>query len=535
MSVILTTSTLSTVAGEEVQNTSCPGVRTLNFRFEDATDWRNGGKILDLAQQSLSYWNNTSANKSDPYFFDYFTAPSDNAWDFMRASTFLQRPITDQDNTFEVCERGWNCTVEISFVGPTYKCGEVSRGVGKAGVLRQSTGIAVPPFSVDDLAPTGNFTYIAHTQQGEYAFPQMPKMAKGGIPLMDPPFPKHLGAFRTEPIIWLGYAEFNEDFTSQYLNGTESVQNHEAFTPVVVACEHYEANYTAEIIYRDGLQIPRIKDRRLLDPVINTTFAPGLKADDGTLDETVAVPESNYVLPQDLKTYRRTAGYHSMGHFLRWTLNGTVQNNVQDTRAIHTALFDHRFHYARRNVIELIEAWYGNLLTSMFARPRFQAVVWAAKTDEQTGTRRTGAGPEADYLYPCTRSRPAVRYLYRTRVLATVYGVLVLVALLGIVAGGLAIRKNGGVSRDTRFSSIVQATRGPTLDKMDWGQAGAVSRDMRGVKLGYGLLDEPDSPRRGRKATFSAGDPESRSVVSRLGFGCEGEVVQLGGLKGEQH
>lgn len=77
---------------------------------------------------SLSYWNNTSSNKSDPYFFDYYTAPSENAAEFLHASTYLQQPIVDQENTFEVCERGWNCTVEIDFGGPAYKWTEVGRG-----------------------------------------------------------------------------------------------------------------------------------------------------------------------------------------------------------------------------------------------------------------------------------------------------------------------------------------------------------------------------------------------------------------------
>ncbi|GJD03644.1 HET domain-containing protein [Colletotrichum higginsianum] len=62
----------------EAQNTTCTGVRFLNFRLEDTADWRKGGKTKDLSQMSLSYWNNTSSNKSDPYFFDYHTAPREN-------------------------------------------------------------------------------------------------------------------------------------------------------------------------------------------------------------------------------------------------------------------------------------------------------------------------------------------------------------------------------------------------------------------------------------------------------------------------
>ncbi|TDZ21196.1 hypothetical protein Cob_v005686 [Colletotrichum orbiculare MAFF 240422] len=517
LAVILTTSTLVVMPATEVQNTTCPGVRTLNFRFEDTTDWRNGGKIEDLSQMSLSYWNNTSKDKSDPYFFDYYTAPSENAEEFMHASTYLQRPIVDQENAFEVCERGWNCSVEISFVGPAYKCAEIARGIGNHSVLVQSSGTVLPPFSMNDLAPTGNFTYIAWTLLGEYGYLQMARMKKGGIPVMEPPYPEHLGAFRTEPVIWIGYSELNDTFTRAYLNSSEPVQNPEAFTPVIVACEHYEANYTAELIYRDGMQLPRIKDRKFLAPVINTTYIPDLQVNDGTMDKTVAVPESNYILPQDIKTYRRTAGYHSMGLFLRTKLNGTIMEpgKVEETGVVQTSLIDHRFHFVRPNVIGLIETWYGNLLMSMFARPRFQAVVWAAKTEEQTGTRRKGVGPEADYLYPCVRSRPAVRYHYRTSILVGVYGVLVSLALLGIVVGSLAVRRNGGVSRDMRFSSIVEATRGTALDKLSWGGSasdyGNDYGDPRRVKVGYGMLTEYES---------------TSPLSPRFGFGVKGDVTQ---------
>ncbi|KAL2874782.1 hypothetical protein SGCOL_010036 [Colletotrichum sp. CLE4] len=513
---------ITAVPGEEVQNTTCPGVRTLNFRFEDQTDWRNGGKIEDLSQQSLSYWNNTSSNKSDPYFFDYYTAPSENAEEFMHAITYLQRPITDQDTTFEVCERGWNCTVEIYFVGPAYRCREVSRG-GKINHTLSSIRTSVPPFSMNDLAPKGNYTYIANTLQGEYAFPQMAKMKKGGIPVMPPPYPKHLGAFRTEPVIWIGYSELNEAFTSVYLNSSEPVQNEDAFTPVLVACEHYEANYTAEIIYRDGMQLPKIKSRRFLAPVVNTTFFPGLDANDGTMDETIAVPESNYILPQDVKTYRRTAGYHSMGLFLRNKLNGTIREpgKVEETGVVQTSLIDHRFHFVRPNLIGLIEAWYGNLLMSMFARPRFQAVVWAAQINEQTGIRRTGLGPKTDYLYPCVRSRPAIRFHYRTSTLVGVYGILISLALLGAMAGAMAIRRNAG-SRGTRFSDIIEATRGPELDKMSLRayklRLRTTSITSKTPRLGYGKLKSLMDGENGVKS--------SEDHTCRIGFGFQGDVEQ---------
>ncbi|WQF89841.1 hypothetical protein CDEST_14855 [Colletotrichum destructivum] len=158
---------------------------------------------------SLSYWNNTSSNKSDPYFFDYYTAPSENAAEFLQMSTYLQRPIVDQENTFE--------TIEIDEVG------QVARG---DFVLKQSSGAMVPPFSMNKLAPTGNYTYIAHAI-----------------------FREHLA----------------DAFTSVYLNSSEPVQDCEAFTPVLVACDTRLTTPT-EMVYRDGMQLPTIKNREFLAP-----------------------------------------------------------------------------------------------------------------------------------------------------------------------------------------------------------------------------------------------------------------------------
>ncbi|EQB57993.1 hypothetical protein CGLO_01817 [Colletotrichum gloeosporioides Cg-14] len=159
----------------------------------------------------------------------------------------------------------------------------------------------------------------------------------------------------------------------------------------------------------------------------------------------------------------------------------------------------------------------------MFARPRFQAVVWAAQTGEQTGTRRTGLGPAENYLYDCTRSRPAVRYHYRTRILVSVYGILIFLGFLGIMAGTIAIRRNGGVSRGTGFSSIVEATRGPTLDRMDWG----AGKEYGPVKIGYGLLKTRDGDLKRPDGEILGNDVNAMPPRSRFGFGFEGDVDQL--------
>ncbi|KAH0441690.1 hypothetical protein CcaCcLH18_01950 [Colletotrichum camelliae] len=209
--VILTTNTLLVQPTEEVQQTTCPGVRTLNFSQEVIGDWRDRTKINGLYPISVNFWNTTSVNMSDPGFFDYWAGRTDQVDQVLLAGTILQRPYTNFDETLMVCEKGWNCTAEIEFVGPGYKCQELARGVGaKVGTLQQESGEARVPFPYEDLGPAGNYTWIAHASLGDYTNPQLNDTWGGGIPRMEPPFPKNLGAFRTEPVVWVGYSSIME-------------------------------------------------------------------------------------------------------------------------------------------------------------------------------------------------------------------------------------------------------------------------------------------------------------------------------------
>ncbi|KAF6812499.1 hypothetical protein CPLU01_14880 [Colletotrichum plurivorum] len=529
LSVILTTSTLTTVPSQETVNATCPGVRSLNFSLRNKIIGQSRARINDLDQQALVYWNETSNNESDEHFLEYYTAPTGYYEDFFDTVTYLQEPILHQKDVYKVCEKGWNCTVEIHFVGPAFKCSEIIRGDEGPGFLQQSSGRADIPFDVQDLAPTGNHTYIAKTLLGEYANPQL-EVLSGGKPTMPPPYPKHLGALRTEPIIWIGYSELKEDYNfTELLGENPDVQRPDAFTTVVIACEHFVANYTLETVYRDGVQTPNITAVDLISPIINTTYIPDREADDGTLDKTVAEPESSYILPQDTERYTRTAIYHSMGLMIRMILSGKIEGIKQSSdennaiKVLKTNLIDPRISLPRRNIAGLIASWYPNIFISLFARPRFQAVVWARKTDEQTGTRTAGANSRADYMYKCTRSRPAVKYIYNERILVSAYSVLIFLALLGVLAGTTALRRNAGVSRGTEFSSIVEATRGPILNKIDWGER----KKYRSVKIGYGLLKVRDGDLKRPEGESLVNDPVARHVRSSFGFGFEGHVDQL--------
>lgn len=119
----------------------------------------------------------------------------------------------------------------------------------------------------------------------------------------------------------------------------------------------------------------------------------------------------------------------------------------------------------------------------------------AAKSGEQTGNRITSNIPGSDespYLYPCQKFRTINVYSYQMRGLWIVYTIAAALTLVCIAAGALAIRDNGGVTRNTRFSSIVAATRGPALEKIAWRgplqDRGDVPAEVKTLRLGYGVM-----------------------------------------------
>ncbi|KAK6854158.1 hypothetical protein PG995_009251 [Apiospora arundinis] len=182
----------------------CPGVKTLNFSLESVLDWRNNTKIDGLTSRSVSEWN-TTRKGGEADFFDYWTFTSTFMKGIAWAAIYQKRAVYKPSASQEACGLDWNCRYTIRFTGPGYNCNITSAGVGST-----SKGLRgnVPPFSTDSLLPRGNLSYIAYATGGEYAAEQMKDedVYFGGIPKMDPPYPKSLGAFRVEPVLWVGYS-----------------------------------------------------------------------------------------------------------------------------------------------------------------------------------------------------------------------------------------------------------------------------------------------------------------------------------------
>lgn len=254
-----------------------------------------------------------------------------------------------------------------------------------------------------------------------------------------------------------------------------------------------------------------------------------------------AVPEAHYVYPNDTARYRRTAAYHSFGKMLRQFINGTVAvegtlvQPIENTQAIQTKLLDQRSNYFPYPDLQgRVEALYDDMILSVLSNPQFVEVVWAARPDEQSGTLVQGGILDdddgknvSDYLYNCTRFRTENVWSYHKRDLWIVYGTYAFFTLLCMAAGARAIYENGGVTRNTQFSSVVAATRGPALEKIAWQgplqDRGDVPHEVKKVKLGYGVMSDMNT---GRLSTWSTPmstpmSPPHHTTTS--GQGGEGE------------
>ncbi|KAL2267404.1 hypothetical protein VTJ83DRAFT_4681 [Remersonia thermophila] len=558
MTVILTPATLTVAPRVEVQQGLCPGVRTLNFESEGAKNWRNLERINGYRVVSLSLYNSTvkdSHHLTEPFnstFFDYYTGSSLPV-DLVAAQSVLTGAVIPRRHaTLETCGGGWNCSYQITFVAPAYKCSVFAKG--PAFDMDQLMLAGAPQhFHPNNLMPNGDYSYLAETNAGNYARKQL-DVAPGGAPLMKPPFPKHLGAFRTEPALWIGYSRLTRPGKPP-LNRTDPDWN-TAFEAVVLRCEHYLANYIVRFNHTSSGQTTKVLRRDFLRPVINTTYDPlTLAVDDGTLDNTTAIPKSNYVLPvPDFETYRVVAAYHSLGSRLRAYLQGVIQFLPfadPQTEATKTRIIDVDTYLPATNLAEAIQGLYENITLSLLSNPQFAVVAWAARPDLRSGVSsppdgnnqavgpyEAASGTQVDegypYKYPCTRTRLANAYVFNRRDMWIAYAAALSVALLAVVLGSAALSQNGLLAREAMVSNIVAATRAPALDRLPWGDGrmriaergkgrrkwGEVPDEVLYARLGYGAATAEDAGVEGKgKTTGWEGSVDARGNRRMVYYG----------------
>ncbi|KAF7552120.1 hypothetical protein G7Z17_g4556 [Cylindrodendrum hubeiense] len=500
--VIFTSETLSVVPKTMRENTTCGGIQTLNFTHEETNDFRHPQRASNgLVKLSVSLWNTTQASgdiePNNENSFDYWIASSTQFKEVAMRSQYLRQVVSRKGADVDICGRGWNCTFNIEFTGPSYKCETLASGIDSKV---KKLGDAECPFNTSMLVPKGNYTYYTLSDRGEYGGEQIIS-EDGGVPKTKKrPYPKNLGAFRTEPLLWVGYAVTNRTPDDVPENKSSPNFSNDAFVPKIFGCEHYETKYKVKLNYTNGIQFHEVK-REIGDKIIDTRFLPGKNiGNEGLLDNTTATPPSNYVFPKDLHLYRKTAAYHSVGRQMRDIINGTITllNKVANTRALETRLIERNNYLPIDNFEVEIEKFYEEIILSLLSDPQFLAVSWAYDPSK-TALIPTG---DRNMRFPCMRERTTNVYRYHRDDLWVVYSLAILMAVIAVVFGVAAMR-NEYVVRDTRFSSIVAATRGQSLNRVQWEE----DRSVKKLKVGFGLV--PDV----------AGE-------AKYGFGLEGDVAQ---------
>lgn len=200
-----------------------------------------------------------------PGWFDYYTAPKEAWVQIATLAAYNAKPLMLSGADVDICGLGWNCSYTINFTAPGYKCTEVANG---ADAAVNSLGAQKPPkgLTTDLLLPTGNYSYYTYAFGSEYSGAQMNESWPGGMPVTKPPYPKNLGAWRTEPVIWFGYVtRAGEGEMPKFRNDSRW---DEWFVPKVAACENWETDYVVRFNLEGQAQTTEVMSRRFLHKLI---------------------------------------------------------------------------------------------------------------------------------------------------------------------------------------------------------------------------------------------------------------------------
>jgi hypothetical protein len=368
-------------------------------------------------------------------------------------------------------------------MGPGYKCDDITNSPPPNA-----------PIKMNQIAPKGNFTYVAEVDQDDYKSPQIDTL--NGVPRQPPPYPAALGVFESEPILWVGYAiKTNTSYPADSPYAKKWKVVHE---PKMFKCVMHHTNYTFEMNYNLS-QSATLKQRDFIKPLVDTTLMPNL----GNNSDWVAFPESNYIRPgQDPKAYKLAAAYHSMGALLRAFLRGSVEKTtdvfiVTKSDISETRLMDARTSDPIPNLMEGIQGLFEEMLISLLSEP----TLIIAETQD----------------VPCIKTRTMNQFRYYKRYLWVGYTIVIGVTFCFVLIGAWSIYQNG-VASDVLFSRIMVTTRNPTLDHLSVGAClggDPFPKELTETKLRFGVLLE-DNPREG-----------PLGVVEHCCFGTMGETKEI--------
>lgn len=462
--------------------TRCTNVGNLNFDRESDFNFR---RLPDdeVRRQSLSYYNTTDLDGKKEGYFDYYDQPSKNSRRLAISAAYLRRPQPRLQAALAFCGEGWNCTYSINFEGPGYKCDDIT-----------NTPPANAPFKLNQIAPEGNFTYVADVDRDDYKSPQID--TTNGVPTQPPPYPDSLGVFESEPVLYIGYAiKTNETYPedSPYFKKWKKV--HE---PKMFSCVMHHTNYTFQMTYNLS-QTATLMQRDFLRPVIDTTLKPNL----GNNSDWVAAPATNFVRPgSDPKAYKKVAAYHAMGALLRSFLRGSMSKTtdvlvVTKSDISETRLVDPKTSDPMPTLITDLQGLFEEMLISLLSEP---TLVVASAQD-----------------VPCMKTRTINVFRYYKRGLWIGYIIVISMTFIFILIGAWSIYQNG-VASDVLFSRIMVTTRNPTLDHLSVGAClggDPFPKELTETKLRFGVLLE-ENPREGPLGT-----------VEHCCFGTVGETKEI--------
>ncbi|KAF2800080.1 hypothetical protein K505DRAFT_229565 [Melanomma pulvis-pyrius CBS 109.77] len=458
---VLSPAALTSETRVTLNQTHCPAVASLNFSHESVYDFRN---VNNYPGASLVYYNTTDTKGTTEGWFDYYDQPSKNARRLTVTSAYLRKAATLTKASNNSCGADWDCSYDLKFQAPGYKCDEASAD-------------DVPPFNLSVLAPEGKNIYYSNVDLNDYANPQI-DTDDDGMPVQKPPYPDSLGVFQSEPVLWIGYSLNTSkpyDKSSPYAELWRNV--HE---PKIFKCVLHYTDYTFNIKYEESIQNATLKQRDFLSPVIETA-----------------------VVPTDREKYKLAASYHAMGALLRNFMRGSIfyksdsRYFVTKSDVSETRLMDSATSYPVANLMEELQSFYEDMIITLLSEP---FLVVGDRQDVE-----------------CDKTKKQNVYVYHAEGLWVGYAIAVAIAFASIFVGAWSIFQNG-VSSDIQFSRIMVTTRNPTLDRLSVGAClggDPFPKELTQTKLRFGVLLE-DDPREG---------PLGR--VEHCCFGAAGEVKEI--------
>jgi len=449
-------------------------VPNLNFSVESNIDWRAPMKMKDgTVRKSLMFYNTTDT-AGGPGFFDYYDQPSTdvsrvaliNA--FSLAETALNRP----DARLVSCSGNYNCSYSTSFLGPSYKCEQVTEGAATDNAKLEELGA---PFNTAKLIPNGKYVYFAHVDDGEYARPQDPRINEpGGIPPPEVDI-NSLGLFKAEPIIWIGYA----------VNSTQKIPTDSVYAKNwtwnydqhIFRCIHYETKYTVHWNYTESFLKTDVT-REFLKPIVDTSFS---RNPNGTPDWGNPIPTENYVSPRTPEEYKKVAAYHVMGQSLRKFLKGSIELTPPipgpsfarvNSELSQTRLVSNATNLPTEDLPGQIQDFYTNIILSLFSAPQLLVV-----SEEKVMVNRT---------------RYQSAFVYSPEKLWMCYAPVISAVLIVLIIGAWTIFQDG-TTFSVGFSRVMVTTRNTTLDDISRGAClgnDPFPIELMHTKLQFGVLNE---------------------------------------------